>query len=47
MRIALATQLFVAAVIFAGADVVAMLFGADDVSLTATFTRVSALSIAG
>lgn len=47
VRIALATQLLVAAAIFAGADLIAIGFAADDVPLTAAFMRVFALSIAG
>ncbi|PSQ11029.1 MATE family efflux transporter [Halobacteriales archaeon QS_5_70_15] len=46
-RIALATQLLVAAVIAAFAPYIARGFGTEDVALTATFVRVFALGVAG
>jgi putative MATE family efflux protein len=46
-RIALATQLLVAAVIAAFAPSIARGFGTEDVALTATFVRVFALGVAG
>ena len=47
LRIALATQLLVAAAVFLLAGVIATAFGAGNVELTATFVRVFALGIAG
>ena len=47
LRIALSTQLLVAAVLFVAAGWIATVFGAENAALTATFTRVFALSIAG
>ncbi|WP_049916903.1 MATE family efflux transporter [Halogeometricum pallidum] len=47
LRIALVTQLLVAAVLFAGAEWLAQLFRAGDVALTATFVRVFGLGVAG
>ncbi len=46
-RIALATQLLIAAVLMAGARPIALAFGTDSVTLTADFIRVFGVGVAG
>ena len=47
LRIALVTQLLIAAVIFLAAEPLAQVFGAGNVALTTTFIRVFGLGVAG